>query len=349
MNRTNMNWTRNVVLLLILISAGNLVTSCTSETAEVPAQRKGTGLVVVADGLPSGEQWRHDFAFADMDGDKELDLITAPPRKSDEPWPRIFLRRKNKWEAVKCENAPQNGFPEKYLSYGGVTVADFSGDGKADIAIAMHETGIRIFRNAGTGPCGPWENYPDVPSQIRTFRSRAIVHGDLNRDGREDLVVLSEAPSMNSEDHTAGIGILWNEPTGWRFENIAGSEGLFGDDIALGEVNGDGIPDIAVGSLIDIRPEFLWLSDGSGKWRVAKGEGLPTNMLAWTVQLVDFDNDGKDELLLGVGGAPIYQNGGPRVYRWEGTQWKDLSQGLPPVFWVADLLELTRLVEIWKP
>ena len=327
---------RGYSLLIPLLWLSMLVSACTSDdAARAPAGGEKRGLVVAAEGLPSGDLWRHDFAFADMNGDGELDLITAPPRKSKKPWPRIFLRQKEQWEAVSCPDAAQDGFPAQEYVYGGVTVADVTGDGKMEIAIAMHEIGMRLFHNTGTGPCGPWEEVKDIPPQAHSLRSRAIVHGDMNRDGRTDLVLLSEAPGMNASDRVAGLVILWNEVSGWRFENIDGSAGLFGDDVALGEVNGDGVPDIAVGSLRDSRPDFLWLSDGQGKWSAAGREGLPNNILAWTVQLVDVDNDGKDELLLGVGGAPVYKNGGPRLYRWDGARWHDLSQGLPQVFWVA--------------
>ncbi len=318
--------------MLVFMSAGLFVCACTSDA---PSPGGPKSLVVAADGLPSGDLWRQDFTFADMDGDGELDLITAPPRKSKEPWPHIFLRRENRWQPVVCTGVGHNGFPQQEYAYGGVTVADFTGDGKMEIAIAVHETGIRIFSNTGTGPCGPWEEQSNVPESVRTFRSRAIVTADMNKDGRVDLVALSEAPGRESNDEPQGLGILWNEASGWRFEGIEGSRGLFGDDVAIGEVNGDGVPDIATGSLNDTRPQFLWLSDGNGKWHAVSAEGLPSHIIAWSVQLVDLDNDEKAEVLLGVGGAPMYQNGGPRVYRWDGSQWNNLSQGLPQVFWVS--------------
>lgn len=291
-------------------------------------------LVLVSEGLPQGEEWRQDFTFADMNGDGVLDLITAPPRKSKEPWPHIFLREGERW-APACPGVNRGGFPEQHeYIYGDVAVADFDGDGVLDIALAMHETGLRMLQSKSHGPCGPWEERPDLPQDMLKLRSRAFVAADMNRDGRPDLVALSEAPPLKGEPDTRGIVILWNDASGWRLQELPGSEGIYGDDVAVGEVNGDGIPDIAIGSLIDQRPQFAWLSDGEGWWK-ARSEGFPEYTIAWSVQLVDIDGDGFDELVLGVGGAPIRKNAGPRVYRWDGARWQTLSQGLPQVSWVS--------------
>jgi hypothetical protein len=247
-----------------------------------------------------------------------------------EAWPHIFLARQDRWEPLSCPNVERNGFPRQEYAYGGVAVADFDGDGKHDIAIAMHETGIRVLVNKGDRLCGPWEEQTGLPQEMLSMRTRAITAVDFNRDGRVDLAALSEAVPINSDDSTPGIVVFWNESSGWRRQIITGSEGLFGDDIATGEVNGDTTPDIVVGSLSDQRPQFVWLSDGKGGWTAASTEGFVPYILAWSTQLVDMDNDGKDDLLLSVGGAPVYKNSGPRVYRWEGTTWKNLSDGLPP-------------------
>lgn len=325
-------WRRKIIVSVTLLVLGWGGSACEKSSPLPPVQH---GFVAMSDGFSSDERWRQDFTFADMDGDGMLDIVTAPPRKSKEPWPHIFLRRQMGWEPVTCIGVWQNGFPPREYVYGGVTVADFDGKGKPAIAIAMHGVGIRLFSNTGTGPCGPWEERTDLPHEMLQMRTRAIAAADMNHDGRMDLVALSEAPSMNVVEGTFGIGIFFNEPTGWRLQKITGSEGLFGDDITVGEVNGDGIPDIAVGSLDDKRPQFVWLSDGNGGWQAASAEGLPPYIVAWSVQLADFDHDGKDELLMGVGGAQIYENGGPRVYKWDGTRWNDLSQGLPQVSWVC--------------
>ena len=324
-------WRRTQLAIVALAALGWAGSAC----QEPPPPPEPRGLVAMTEGLSGDDLWRHDFAFADMDGDGVRDLVTAPPRKSREPWPRIFLRRPERWEAVSCSGVAQNGFPKAQYIYGGVAVADFTGTGKVEIALAMHETGIRILTNTGAEPCGPWAERTDLPSAMLKLRTRAITAADMNGDGRMDIVAVSEASGKEADDTTAGVVIFFNEATAWRAHHITGSEDLFGDDVAVGEINGDGVPDIAVGSLSDSRPQFAWLSNGKGDWQAASAEGLPPYIIAWSVQLIDFDHDGKDELLMGVGGAPIHKNGGPRVYKWDGTRWNDLSQGLPQVSWVS--------------
>ena len=321
---------RRQIVSAVFVALGWVGSAC--QEAPPPEPR---GMVAMTDGLSSAEPWRQDFAFADMDGDGMRDIVTAPPRKSREPWPHIFLRRPGRWEAVSCPDVAQNGFPKPRYVYGGVTVADFTESGKMEIALAMHETGIRILSNTGAGPCGPWVERTDLPDKMSKLRTRAIAAADMNRDGRMDIVAVSEASGKETDDTTAGVVIFFNEAAAWRVQHLTGSEDLFGDDVAIGEINGDGVPDIAVGSLIDQRPQFAWLSDGQGGWLAASTEGLPPYIVAWSVQLIDFDQDGKDELLMGVGGAPIRENSGPRVYKWDGTRWSDLSQGLPRVSWVS--------------
>lgn len=324
-------WVVGVVLILTVAVGGGW---WWSSRQPAPRQDRQGLLTLVSDGIPQDQLWRQDFTFVDMDGDGVRDLVTAPPRKGKEPWPHIFLRKGDHWEQA-CTNVPRHGFPidQKYI-YGGVAVADFDGDGIPEIALAMHETGLRILKSQTKGPCGPWVEWNGLPKQMLHMRSRAIATADMNRDGRVDIVALSEAPSREATFMTPGLIIFFNDADGWRSQELAGSENLYGDDIAIGEVNGDGIPDIAIGLLMDNRSEFVWLSDGAGQWK-AEGGGLPKYLIAWSVQLVDLDGDGRDELLMGAGGAPLHHDAGPRVYRWDGKAWQDASNGLPQVSWVC--------------
>src|SRR6266481_2099971 len=68
---------------------------------------------------------------------------------------------------------------------------DFNGDGKADIATASVDAngGLAIFLGNGNGTFGP-----PISSFVGTtgLNLGPMIAGDFNRDGKSDLVVVSE-------------------------------------------------------------------------------------------------------------------------------------------------------------
>ena len=109
-------WMGEMATSVIMLALGLGGSACEKSSPPPPVQH---GLVAMADGFSGDEQWRQDFTFADMNGDGMLDIVTAPPRKSKEPWPHIFLRRQMGWEPVTCVEVGQNGFPPQAYVYGG--------------------------------------------------------------------------------------------------------------------------------------------------------------------------------------------------------------------------------------
>ena len=96
--------------------AGGLLGWAGSACQEPRRRGEPRGLVAMTEGLSGDDLWRQDFAFADMDGDGVRDLVTAPPRKSREPWPRIFLRRPKRWEAVSCSRCRTQRVSQRSIS-----------------------------------------------------------------------------------------------------------------------------------------------------------------------------------------------------------------------------------------
>jgi hypothetical protein len=101
-------WKRTQLAVAVIVALGLVGSACNDPSP--PSEPRG--LVAMTDGLSGDEPWRQDFAFADMDGDGMRDLVTAPPRKSREPWPHIFLRRPGRWESVVCSDVAQNRVPK---------------------------------------------------------------------------------------------------------------------------------------------------------------------------------------------------------------------------------------------
>mgnify|MGYP001243301510 CR=1 FL=1 len=99
-----------------------------------------------------------------------------------------------------------------------------------------------------------------------------------------------------------------------------------GNAVAVGDVDGDGYPDVVFGN--GAFPNQLLLNDGRGRFRDATAGRLDTPAVNATtsVDLVDLDGDGDLDLLVGNGEA--LSN---RVYRNDGGYFTDITaQALPP-------------------
>jgi hypothetical protein len=114
-------------------------------------------------------------------------------------------------------------------------VADFNGDGKADLAVVEQMTNqVGLFLNDGNGGFGPRADF-DVGSTPASG-----VAGDFNGDGLVDFAV------VNTAEQPATIGVLPNDGAGGfgpmiRYPTSQGATAVITSDF-----NADGRLDLAV-------------------------------------------------------------------------------------------------------
>lgn len=139
----------------------------------------------------------------------------------------------------------------------GVELADVSGDGLLDIVVSdnfgqfsyTHEFNVLINNGDGTFA-------PAVSSSVETegneFSNLALALGDLNGDGRADLVTTRLSVFTPPDGNRPNIAVLFGQADG-RFTgqaNLANSttdrfmRRARGRNVALGDMNGDGHLDI---------------------------------------------------------------------------------------------------------
>jgi VCBS repeat protein len=259
------------------------------------------------DGLPTAGQWRNGFDLGDMNGDRHLDIVHGPARKSGGV-PVIFLGDgRGHWQRWK-----EAAFPPEPYDYGDAAAADFNGDKTIDLALAIHLHGLLVLVNDGHGRFSPWTEGIGLQrgaSDPPAFSSRALRAVDWNGDGKPDLVALGEGPRLAGPPQAGaelaaaasfGPAVLLNNGDGtWTWKRPDAPMQLFGDSIAVGDFDGDRRPDVATGSSWLSRRDLIVLSKPDGGFAQVTLDPLPSRAYCWAVAAADWDKDGRDDLAVG--------------------------------------------------
>ena len=241
-------------------------------------------------------------AWADYDGDGDLDVYIA---SADAP---NSLYRNN-GNGTFNNVAATAGVADERASTG-ATWGDYDGDGDLDLFVANRffstpESLItdRLYRNNGNG------RFTDVGEQLgvavvnrKTFMAAWV---DYDRNGTLDLYQAVDF----------GDDRLFSNDGKGGFKDVTKHAGISGPDhsmgLAVGDINGDGCFDVI--STNNTRgkpgddehgPTTLYLNDCEGSFADATSQwGIEDRATVdWGVNLVDWDNDGDEDLSIVSGG-----------------------------------------------
>ena len=254
--------------------------------------------VDASNGLPQARMWKSHIAFADVNGDGFPDL-GAVTRLADGPW--IFAGDgKGNWTPAA------DGLPRETFCGGGMGFGDINRDGKIDVAIACHCTGVSVYWGDGHGH---WEKGPGPPK----VQSEDVAVGDFDHDGCLDLALATSNEGMQAFKGDCKGGFS-DSSRGLPREE-------WGNSVVMADMDGDGNLDIVAAYSAGPR---VWLGDGKGNWREAS-DGLPSpsaHGLYWGIAVGDVNGDGKLDLATGavMPGAEVFvQEAGPNGPKWRGA------------------------------
>lgn len=258
--------------------------------------------VAAMSGLPQRGQWRNAFDLADMNEDGHLDIVHGPPRKSPGGGPIVFLGDgKGGWHRWL-----EASFPDARYDYGAAVSGDFDGDGHRDIALGVHLHGVLALLGDGHGAFRMvGEGLDFNPGPPDGFSSTTLAALDWDGDGKDDLLALGEGPRVPTKDappevrKALGFVVysLGKDGT-WKRRDEGSAAKLFGEGIAVGDFNGDGLRDAALESGVLGLRDILRLGKSGGEWEPARIDAARPRGYVRGVAVGDFDGDHRDDLAL---------------------------------------------------
>jgi hypothetical protein len=165
---------------------------------------------------------------------------------------------------------------------------DADGDGDLDVAVAVENGANRLYLNDGTGKLS---HTPGAFGSVAGDNEHVRV-ADFNGDGHMDVVFVAE----DTEQHNLFLGDGKGGFTRVSERLPATSQA---NAVAVGDVNGDGLPDIVVGNTTEgkegVAQPFLWLNDRARPgWFIDASTSHPPaiDVQAQGIVLGDLDGDG---------------------------------------------------------
>ena len=236
---------------------------------------------------PTGAEPR-SVALGDVNGDGRPDLVTANTNDSAGLLGTVSVLLGTGAGAF----GPKADYPTGDRPYR-VALGDVNGDGRLDLVTANFGNGANtasVLLGTGTGAFGPKTDYATGGGTV------GVALGDVNGDGRPDLV------TANQRANPLSVSVLLGTGTGAFGPKTDYPTGDGPNDVALGDVNGDGQLDVVTVSAF---PGTAVVLLGTGGGAFAPPTRFTAGSLPYNGVLGDVNGDGRPDLVTADNGSSM--------------------------------------------
>jgi uncharacterized protein (TIGR03437 family) len=182
---------------------------------------------------------------------------------------------------------------------GPIVAADFNGDAKLDLAVVNVPPNDRstpgnltVFFGGGNGTFQLAHTYSAGSSPY------TLAVGDLNGDGKPDLVVIDQGDPFLDPRPAGAVLVFLNDGHGGFQTPMKLTAGTYPYLVFIGDLNGDGKPDLVVGSEDASVRYTLAVLLGTGDGSFQPPATISTLYGPSGIVLRDFNGDGKADLVV---------------------------------------------------